>query len=73
VSVRGAVAVAAGSAGPDDCEPSAVPHWLQKRIEGSLAVPQDGQTWLRTAPQPPQKREPAGFSVAQLEQIIGPL
>jgi hypothetical protein len=47
-----------------------VPHWLQNRIAGSLAAPQFGQLWLSAVPQPPQKRELAGFSVPQFVQII---
>jgi hypothetical protein len=41
---------------------------LQNRIAPSLAVPQAGQTRARDAPQPPQKREPDGFSTPQVEQ-----
>jgi hypothetical protein len=41
---------------------------LQNRIAASLAVPQAAQTRASDAPQPPQKREPAGFSTPQLWQ-----
>jgi hypothetical protein len=41
---------------------------LQNRIDASLAAPHAAQTRARAAPQPPQKREPAGFSTPQLWQ-----
>jgi hypothetical protein len=43
---------------------------LQNRIAGSFAPPQAGQIWLSGAPQPPQKRELAGFSTAQREHVV---
>jgi hypothetical protein len=47
-----------------------VPHWLQNRIDGSFVALQLGQVTVRDVPQLPQKREPAGFSALQLEQMI---
>jgi hypothetical protein len=41
---------------------------LQNRIAASFPAPQAAQTRARAAPQPPQKREPAGFSMPQLWQ-----
>jgi hypothetical protein len=43
---------------------------LQNRIAGSLVAPQFAQLTVRDVPQLPQKREPAGFSALQLEQMI---
>jgi hypothetical protein len=43
---------------------------LQNRIDGSLVAPQLAQLTVKDAPQLPQKREPAGFSALQLEQMI---
>jgi hypothetical protein len=43
---------------------------LQNRIAGSFAAPQAAQIWLSGAPQPPQKRELAGFSTPQLEHVV---
>ena len=56
----------------DASSPNGEPHWLQNRIAGSLAVPQAAQIWLSGAPQPPQKRELAGFSTPQLEHVVTP-
>ena len=44
---------------------SPAPQWLQNRIPGSLLPPHAGQLWWSGAPQPPQNREPGGFSVPQ--------
>jgi hypothetical protein len=46
-----------------------VPHWLQNRIAGSFVAPQLEQVTVKEVPQLPQKREPAGFSALQLEQM----
>jgi hypothetical protein len=59
-------------AGAGASAPNAAPHCVQNRISGSLAAPHAPQTWLSTAPQRPQKREPAGLSVAQAGQTIEP-
>jgi hypothetical protein len=39
-------------------------------MPGSLPAPQAGQTRLSAVPQPPQNREPAGFSVPQLGHVF---
>jgi hypothetical protein len=39
-------------------------------MPGSFAAPHEAQTRLRDAPQAPQKRAPAGFSVEQLGQTF---
>jgi len=56
--------------GTDASSPNGEPHWLQNRIAGSFAVPQAAQIWLSGAPQPPQKRELAGFSTPQLAHVV---
>jgi hypothetical protein len=45
---------------------------LQNRIAASFAAPQAEQVRARDAPQPPQKREPDGFSTPQLGQAAIP-
>jgi hypothetical protein len=64
--------VEVGANGPDASSPNGEPHWLQNRIAGSFAAPQAAHIWLSGAPQPPQKRELAGFSTPQLEHVVTP-
>ena len=47
---------------------SGVAHSPQKRMCGSLATPQDGQSSASGAAQPPQNLRPGRFSVPQFEQ-----